>query len=123
MFFRKKRRFGKIPTKDQREKARKIITEVVDNLCREYDFRYNKIAIKNQTTRLGSCSTLKNLNFNWQIIKFPQEYMEYIVKHELAHLKHPNHSRGFWAEVESMDPNYKDNHKWIKEHARKYLEF
>lgn len=123
MFFRRKRRFGKIPTKEQREEARSIITKLVDELSERYGLNYNRIAIKNQTTRLGSCSTLKNLNFNWQIIKFPKENMEYIVKHELAHLKHPNHSKAFWGEVALMDPNYKANHKWVKAHARKYLEF
>lgn len=123
MFFRKKKRFGKIPTKDERELARKIITSKVDQLCNKYGFSYNRISIRNQTTRLGSCSTLKNLNFNWQIIKFPEDKMEYIIKHELAHLKHPNHSKRFWNEVYSMDPKYKDNHKWTKENARKYLKF
>jgi len=123
MFFRKKRKFAKVPDKTDREKARVIITNIVDSLCVKYGFEYNRISIRNQHTRLGSCSSLKNLNFNWQIIKFPTENMEYIIKHELAHLKHPNHGRTFWDEVFKMDPNYKENHKWIKRNASKYLEF
>lgn len=104
-----------------RKRARQEITELVDSLCHLYGIKYNRIAIRNQKTRLGSCSSKKNLNFNWQIIKFPVKIMEYVVKHELAHLVHHNHSKNFWNQVASMDPDYKLHHKWIKENAQKIL--
>lgn len=109
--------------KSAREEARFIITDTVDNVCKQFGYEYNRIAIKNQRTRLGSCSSYGNLNFNWQIVKFPKKVMEYIVKHEVAHLKHHNHSKSFWSAVEEMDENYKTHHKWIKVNVQKYLKF
>ncbi len=109
--------------KQKREQARAIITESVDRICEQFGYKYNRIAIKNTRTRLGSCSTYGNLNFNWQIVKFPQKYMEYVVKHEVAHLRHHNHSRSFWSAVQEMDQDYKVHHKWIKQNVQKYLKF
>ena len=109
--------------KDQIEKARNLITNVVNTYCIKYNYEYNRIAIKNQRSRLGSCSSRKNLNFNWQIIKFPQEVMEYVVLHELAHLVHQNHSKEYWKEVEKLDPGYKIHHTWIKSHGHKLIKF
>ena len=106
-----------------RELARKEITTLVNFFCERYNYTYNRIAIKNQKTRLGSCSTKKNLNFNWQITKFPRAVKEYIIKHEIAHLVHQNHSKNFWEEVEMLDPNYRENHKWIRNHAHKYIKY
>lgn len=124
MLIRRKRKkvISKIE-KQKREEAREVITEAVERFCVEFGYKYNRIAIKNQKTRLGSCSIYGNLNFNWQIIKFPKKIMEYVVKHEIAHLKHHNHSKDFWKEVENMDQNYKTHHKWIKDNVQKYLKF
>jgi len=109
--------------KELREEARQIISEIVDRVCSTHGYSYNRIAIKNTRSRLGSCSSKMNLNFNWQIIKFPKNIMEYVIKHEVAHLKHQNHSKNFWQEVEKLDPDYKANHKWIRQNAHKYLKF
>ena len=106
-----------------RKKAREIITNIVEKLCGENNYKYNRIVIKNQRTRLGSCSSKGNLNFNWQIIKLPQVAMEYVVKHEIAHLIHQNHSKDFWGEVRKLDPNYKENHRWVRENVHKYIKF
>ncbi len=100
-----------------------LIKEAVSKIADIHGYKFNRIFIKNQKTRLGSCSSNKNLNFNWQICKFPGEVMEYIIKHELAHLVHQNHKKEFWSEVEKIDPNYKEHHKWIKLNAHKYLKF
>ncbi len=109
--------------KQKREEARSIITGSVYKFCNEFGYQHNRIVIRNQKTRLGSCSSYGNLNFNWQIIKFPLNIMEYIVKHEIAHLKHHNHSKNFWSAVKEMDTDYKIHHKWIKENVQKYLKF
>ena len=107
--------------KENKEIARNIITTAVDSIAKRHGYAYNRIAIRNQKTRLGSCSSKKNLNFNWQIIKFPKSIMEYVIKHELAHLAQPNHSRYFWKELEKIDPNYKKHHDWVMENAHKYI--
>lgn len=106
-----------------REEAKQIILSKTHEIAKKHGFKYNQIRVKSQKTRLGSCSTKKNLNFNWQIAKFPQEVMEYVIKHELAHLKQPNHSPRYWKEVERIDPYYKEHHNWIKENAHRYMSF
>ena len=75
---------------------------------------YNKIYIRDQKTRWGSCSSKGNLNFNWRLIMAPLFIMDYIVVHELAHLVHPNHSRDFWKLVKKIVPDYKEKKEWLK---------
>lgn len=76
--------------------------------------RYQKITIKAQKTRWGSCSNKGNLNFNWKLLLMPPELAEYVVVHELAHLKVLNHSPRFWAEVAAVFPDYAERKKKLK---------
>ncbi len=73
-----------------------------------YKYDINKISIKNQKTRWGSCSRKGNLNFNYKIILLPKKIADYVIVHELCHLKEFNHSRKFWNLVEKGIPNYKN---------------
>jgi len=77
-------------------------------------FRFNKINIKNQKTRWGSCSKKRNLNFNYKIALLPQRIANYIIVHELCHLAEFNHSRKFWNLVEKLVPNYSAIRKELK---------
>ena len=79
-----------------------------------YSYKWNRIFIKNQKTRWGSCSKRGNLNFNYRIALLPPEAADYIIVHELCHLKEFNHSRNFWKLVEQQIPNYKILHKALK---------
>jgi predicted metal-dependent hydrolase len=76
-----------------------------------YGFEYNVISIKNHKTKWGSCSAKKNLNFNYKIVFLPRELQEYIIVHELCHLKEMNHSKHFWALVAQTIPDYKKRKK------------
>ena len=80
---------------------------------------YGRITIRNQTSRWGSCSSKGNLNFNWRLIFAPEEVVDYIVVHELAHRKEMNHSRAFYDVVASVLPDYKVQEKWLKENGEK----
>ena len=75
---------------------------------------YNRIAIKAQRSRWGSCSTKKNLNFNCLLMLCPEEIQDYVVVHELSHLKEMNHSPAFWAEVGKILPDYKKRRRWLR---------
>ena len=82
---------------------------------------YNRISIKFQKTRFGSCSTKKNLNFNALVALMPSEILDYVIVHELSHLKEMNHSKQFWREVARVMPDYKSKRKWLKENGTKYM--
>ncbi|WP_394173994.1 M48 family metallopeptidase [Guptibacillus hwajinpoensis] len=73
-----------------------------------------KIEVRNQNTRWGSCTPGGNININWRIMMAPMNIVDYLVVHELAHLKHPNHSTEYWRLVESVLPDYKDRKEWLR---------
>ena len=75
---------------------------------------YGKITIRNQKTRWGSCSCKKNLNFNCLLMLTDKKVIDYVVVHELCHLKEMNHSDRFWAEVERVLPDYKESRASLK---------
>lgn len=73
-----------------------------------------RITIKEQKSRWGSCSSKGNINYNWRIIMAPPEVLDYLVIHELCHLRIPNHSPLFWQEVARFSPNFKEQRAWLK---------
>lgn len=81
--------------------------------------RFNKISVRSQKTRWGSCSTAGNLNYNWKLILAPPEVLEYVVVHEIAHLIEHNHSHRFWSLVERNYPDFKQAKSWLKKHGNK----
>ncbi|MCR4285601.1 MAG: M48 family metallopeptidase, partial [Candidatus Kaiserbacteria bacterium] len=82
---------------EHKERARILIHERLTYWNTFYNCSYNKVAIRNQSTRWGSCSMKRNLNFNYRIALLPQELMDYVIVHELCHLIEFNHSSAFWA--------------------------
>lgn len=101
--------------KQNRELARQRITLRVEYFAPLVGVTYNRIFIKEQKTRWGSCSSLGNLNFNWKLILLDEELLDYVVVHELAHRKQMNHSPTFWAEVERVLPDYRERRRRLKE--------
>lgn len=119
-------------TIDERSKLEKITSEQIKELADqavEYipkrvkyyaekeNFVYNKITIKNLVSRWGSCSTKGNLNFNCLLMLTPDYVIDYIVVHELCHLREMNHSEKFWAEVEKIMPDYQRAELWLKQNG------
>jgi len=97
-----------------KEKAQNIILPLIEKWSTimivsptHIGFRYNK-------SRWGSCSWKNRLNFNTRLATMPPNFIEYVVVHELAHIRHKNHSQDFWAEVEKFLPDYKERQKLIK---------
>lgn len=82
---------------------------------------YNRITIRSQKTRWGSCSSKGTLSFNWRLMLAPPAILDYVVVHELCHLKHMNHSADFWKAVESVYPDYRNARKWLKEHGNELV--
>ena len=82
---------------------------------------YGRITIRMQRTRWGSCSSKGNLNFNCLIMLAPKEVQDYIIVHELCHRIEMNHSKRFWALVESVMPDYRDSERWLDTEGKKVL--
>ncbi len=90
-----------------KETARKLVHERLKYFNQFYGFKYNKVSIRNQKTRWGSCSKSGNLNFSYKLVLLPPHLSDYIIIHELCHLKEFNHSQAFWDLVAQQAPDYK----------------
>lgn len=86
-------------------------------LLNSFGFRYGRVSVKEQKSRWGSCSRAGNLNFNWRLLLAPLPVLDYVVVHELAHLKEANHGPRFWALVASVRPDHRVHRRWLREHG------
>jgi predicted metal-dependent hydrolase len=83
-----------------------------------YQYRYVRVSIKAQKTRWGSCSRQGNLNFNWRLLLAPLAVLDYVVIHELCHLREMNHSPKFWQLVAVACPAYATQRRWLRAHGQ-----
>jgi predicted metal-dependent hydrolase len=102
---------------ERRAEALQLVKNKIEFWNQRYGFKYNRLGIKNQKTRWGSCSKKGNLNFSFQVVNLPPSLVDYLVVHELCHLKEFNHSKNFWHLVSFAVPDYKVRRKEM----RKYL--
>ena len=94
--------------------AKEFVDKKVKFYNQYYNFKYKKVAVRDQKTRWGSCSKEGNLNFNYKIVHLPPHLADYIVVHELCHLGELNHSQKFWNLVAKTFPNYKTLRQELK---------
>jgi predicted metal-dependent hydrolase len=94
--------------------ARDLIHWRLEHFNRHYGFAYNRVAIRNQSTRWGSCSSNRNLNFNYRITLLTPELQDYLIVHELCHLAEMNHGPRFWSLVGETIPDYKKLSKQLR---------
>ncbi|NWG15221.1 MAG: M48 family metallopeptidase [Chloroflexi bacterium] len=97
-----------------RAQAKACIPARAAELGDQFGFQFKRVTIKGQSTRWGSCSSKGNLNFNWRLMMAPPAALDYVIIHELCHLKEMNHSRRFWSLVGRFCPDYKTWVKWLK---------
>ncbi|MCH8741670.1 M48 family metallopeptidase [Patescibacteria group bacterium] len=111
---------GKLTSKNHtdylkyRDKVQRLAEDRVEYFNEIYNFKFNRINIRNQKTRWGSCSKKRNLSFNYKILFLPSHIFDYIITHELCHLKEFNHSRKFWNLVAETIPNCSEIKKDLK---------
>jgi len=96
------------------EKGIEVLTEKVNNYTKEIGVTYKEIKLKRVSSIWGSCSPTNCLSFNRKLVMAPHEIVDYVVIHEVAHMVHRNHGRGFWNLVEKYDPQYKNHRRWLK---------
>lgn len=92
---------------EHKETARELTLARLAHFNQHYNLKWNRVAIRNQRRCWGSCSSLKNLNFNYKILLLPDHLRDYIIVHELCHLVHLNHGEEFWNLVGEQIPEYK----------------
>jgi hypothetical protein len=103
-----------------RDQARHLICERASKLANQYKLTCKDIHITGARTRWGSCSIRGTLNFSWRLVMAPIEVIDYVIIHELAHLKIHNHSTEYWDYVERLSPNYRTLRKWLKENGGRF---
>jgi predicted metal-dependent hydrolase len=99
-----------------RAQAARVIKSKVASFARQMGLIYNRVVIRDQKSRWGSCSCLKNLNFNWRLIMAPEPVLDYVIIHELCHLKEMSHSRSFWNIVAQYCPKWHEYRDWLDNH-------
>ncbi len=83
-----------------------------------------RITVRDQKSRWGSCSArTRSINLNWRCVLFPDDVRDYLIYHELAHLRHANHSDAYWSLVEKWNPTYREAEQWISTHEQRLMTF
>ena len=100
-----------------KQAANEFLEERIRELADKFGFVYNKITIRNQKTRWGSCSGKNNINLNMQLMNIPNHLIDYVILHELVHIKVKNHSPLFWGSIDK----YVGNGKAIDKELKKYI--
>ncbi|MDO9303429.1 MAG: M48 family metallopeptidase, partial [Anaerolineales bacterium] len=108
-------------TRWYKERALEIISERVKQYSQQYNFAPKQVKISSAKTRWGSCSPNGALNFTWRLVMAPLAVIDYVVAHELVHLRVKDHSSKFWKTVESIYPDYKKQRKWLRENGGKLI--
>lgn len=102
-----------------RGQARKYLVARTAILAAQFGFSYNRISIKDTSSRWGSCSADKNINLSWRLALAPVAVSDYVIIHELAHTVHLDHSDRFWREVLRCMPDYRMQRLWLKRNSKR----
>ena len=102
----------------------RVVNEAKENirarlmeLSEKHKYKYNKVFIREQKTRWGSCSVKNNINLNIKLVLLPSRLMDYVILHELVHTKHKNHSPLFWTELDNLTGSAKVLNKQLKSYG------
>ena len=97
--------------------ARRKLIKRLNELAENHGFAYKKVFFRNQQTRWGSCSSRNNISLNMKLVQLPDEFMDYVILHELVHTRVKNHSKVFWSELDSLVGNAKKWSSRLKEYG------
>jgi predicted metal-dependent hydrolase len=100
-----------------RRQARIEVAERLDEATARWGSRYTGLSIRAQKSRWASCTSQGRMSFNWRLLLAPEEVLDYVVEHEVAHLDVLGHSRRFWSLVERRCPDYKRHERWLKRYG------
>lgn len=100
-----------------RHQAYAVINQRMHHFSQQMQLQFVSLKLNAAKTRWGSCSSDGRLNFNWRLVMAPMAVLDYVIVHELSHLKYMNHSTRFWHFVEKFYPNYAEQIGWLKQHG------
>jgi predicted metal-dependent hydrolase len=100
-----------------RRRARAEVAPRLDAACARAGTRYARLSIRGQRTRWASCSSSGAMSFNWRLLLAPEEILDYVVEHEVAHLDVLDHSPRFWRLLARRSPRYRDHERWLRRHG------
>jgi hypothetical protein len=100
-----------------RKLAARELPPRVFELAAPHQLPVQRVTVRNQRSRWGSCSRRGTISLNWRLVQAPPSVRDYLVLHELAHLKEMNHSRRFWSEVAWLCPDFREAERWLKQHS------
>jgi predicted metal-dependent hydrolase len=106
-----------------RREARARITLIAQSEAMALGVRYTRLALRDQRSRWGSCSTTGALSFNWRLVLAPHDVLDYVVVHEVCHLIEHHHGPRFWALVRRRRPHYEDPKRWLADHGWEILAY
>jgi len=102
---------------DLRMLAHEEIGRRLYELAAEHKLTVSGVTIRNQRSRWGSCSRTGRIALNFRLVQMPVQVSDYVIVHELMHLKEQNHSRRFWRQVEKACPDFRDAERWLRRHG------
>lgn len=100
-----------------KQQAKIQALQIIEQHAPRFDLHPRALRIKTQKSRWGSCGPKNDINLNWLLLLTPPEVMEYVVVHELCHIRHKNHSAAFWALVTAHLPDCLERRRWLKQHG------
>ena len=106
-----------------RREARRVVTRVAAHEAERLGLEFGSLAIRDQRTRWGSCSRKGNLSFSWRLVAAPSEVLEYVVVHELCHLREPSHQKPFWRLLDAARPGWQAQARWLREHGQELHDY
>ena len=107
--------------KHLRALATKELTARCFELARQVDLKVARVSVRDQKSRWGACSSRRVITLNWRLIQMPPSVSDYVIFHELMHIRQPNHSRRFWREVDSVCAWWRDAERWLRKHGKEIL--
>jgi predicted metal-dependent hydrolase len=108
---------------EARTAARELVSALAEEEAERIGVVYQRVRVGGQRTLWGSCSPRGTLSFNWRLVLAPLEVLDYVVVHELCHLRVPDHSRRFWDLVERHRPHWREQRDWLRERGPELLAF
>lgn len=116
--YQEKNRTGSVASDGiDRAEAKRKLTRRLNHLAERHGFTYGRVFIRNQKTRWGSCSNRNNISLNMKVSRLPEELMDYVILHELAHTRVKNHSNGFWKLMDTLVGNGKAKAASLREYG------